>query len=541
ITSFSPSSGPVGTEVTIIGTNLNSVAHVNIGSGWIAASSFISASDTQIKVIVPSTASTASLRVTSPYGQFYSSTFTVVGSPTITSFSPSSGPVGTEVTIIGTNLNSVAHVNIGSGWIAASSFISASDTQIKVIVPSTASTASLRVTSPYGQFYSSTFTVVGSPTITSFSPSSGPVGTEVTITGTNLSVATHIYVGNGWVPASSFISASDTQIKMLIPSTASSGSVRVLSNHGQAYSSGIFTVEGGAINITSTELVFNTGSVGSSQVKEYQVSGLGLTNGQAVNIILDAASPFTISTTAGSGFAKSLALNNVSSNRLNATTIFVKYTPVTSGDTPDVITHAQGSISKSLNLRVVTPMPVELKSFTANVKDDLVVLKWSTASEKDNSHFEVEMSAGSLSNFRKISMVKSKVENSSTTTDYTYSHYYSGNGQTEYYRLKQVDLNGASSYSRIIEVKPSLAMKPLVVAPNPLEVDSKAYFSASANGKATLRVTSITGKQVYFEQVDVHVGENALQLSKYSNLMAGVYIVTVEHDGKRESVRIEKK
>ncbi|MBC5776029.1 IPT/TIG domain-containing protein, partial [Pontibacter sp. KCTC 32443] len=94
-----------GTEVTIIGTNLNSVAHVNIGSGWIAASELLSISNNQIRLKIPSTASSGNIRVLTNQGQVASlGRFIISNSPTITSFSPSSGPVGTEVTIIGTNL-----------------------------------------------------------------------------------------------------------------------------------------------------------------------------------------------------------------------------------------------------------------------------------------------------------------------------------------------------------------------------------------------------------------------------------------------------
>jgi hypothetical protein len=335
---------------------------------------------------------------------------------------------------------------------------------------------------------------------------------------------------------------SNTQIKVIVPSTATSGSVRVLSGQGQAYGPGTYTLTNPSITLNSNELNFSNVSVGSSQTQEYQVSGLGLKNGESVNITLSPTSPYTISKIADvSGFGKSLTLNTVSNNKLDATTIFVKYTPTVSGENPDVITHSQGTVSKALNVRVVSPLPVELTAFTAALKNGQVKLRWTTASENDNSHFEIEKASGALTNFRKIDTVKSKVGSSSTTTNYSYSTYYSSNGVTEYYRLKQVDLDGTAKYSKVVSVKPSGIVKQMEVAPNPISEDSKIYFTANAEGKAVIRVTSVTGKQIYFEQVDVHGGENVVQLSKYNKLMPSVYIVTVEHDGRRESVRIEKK
>ncbi|MEJ8758314.1 T9SS type A sorting domain-containing protein, partial [Pontibacter sp. H259] len=296
------------------------------------------------------------------------------------------------------------------------------------------------------------------------------------------------------------------------------------------------------LNTNQPELNFTEIPLGSSQTKEYEVNGLGLTNGQNVTITLSPTSPYTISRTAdASGFSKTLTLTGVANNRLNPTVIFVKYTPTAPGENPDIITHAQGSISKALNVRVVAPLPVELKSFTANYKEGNVVLEWSTASESNNSHFEIEMASADVNSFRKVGEVKSKVGNSSTTTNYTFNRYTSNTGQTEYYRLKQVDLDGTSAYSKIVAVKPMFVAKPMQVAPNPLKLDSKVYISTKVNGKAILRVTSLTGKQVYFEQLNLHEGHNEIPVTYYNNLKAGVYIVTVDYEDKREAIRVLKK
>jgi hypothetical protein len=352
-----------------------------------------------------------------------------------------------------------------------------------------------------------------------------------------------LYVGSGST-TTGFTVVNDTEIKVIVPSTATNGLLRVETPNGRVFSSGSFTLLSPSINLGANEINFADVPVGSSQIREYQVSGLGLKNGESVSINLSAASPYTISTNAGSGFGKSVTLNTVSNNKLNATSIFVKYEAVVAGEKTDVILHQQGTTaSKSLNIRgnAIAPLPVELTAFIANLKNGQVNLRWTTTSEKDNSHFEIEKASGSLTNFRKIDTVKSKVGSSSTTTNYSYSTYYSSNGVTEYYRLKQVDLDGTTKYSKVVSVKPSGIVKQMEVAPNPISEDSKIYFTADAEGKAVIRVTSVTGKQIYFEQVDVHGGENVVQLSKYNKLMPSVYIVTVEHDGKRESVRIEKK
>ena len=109
--------------------------------------------------------------------------------PTVTSFSPTSGAVGTSVTITGTNLTGAASVKFNGT--AATSFTVNSSTQITTTVPSGATTGTISVTTPSGTGTSSTsFTITTSgPTITSVSPTGASDGTTVTISGVNFGSA----------------------------------------------------------------------------------------------------------------------------------------------------------------------------------------------------------------------------------------------------------------------------------------------------------------------------------------------------------------
>jgi hypothetical protein len=112
---------------------------------------------------------------------------TTTASPTISTVSPNNGPVGTAVTITGTNL---AGASVTFGGVAAT--VTSNDgSTIQTSVPSGTPTGSVTLAvSTAGGTATSTFTVTVSsssgPTIGSVSPSNGPVGTTVTITGTNL-------------------------------------------------------------------------------------------------------------------------------------------------------------------------------------------------------------------------------------------------------------------------------------------------------------------------------------------------------------------
>jgi hypothetical protein len=245
ISFFTPRGGPIGTTVTISGAHFTGATAVAFNG---TPAVFTVVSETEISATVPSGASSGPITVTTPAGSATSSTaFTVTvpgPSPTISSFTPSSGPVGTTVTISGEHITGATAVAFNG---TPASFTIVSDTQIRATVPSGASSGPITVTTPAGSATSSTaFTVTvpgPSPTISSFTPSSGPVGTTVTISGSHFTGATAVAF-NG--TAASFTVTSDTQIRTTVPSGASSGPIGVTTSAGSATSLQRFSVGSGA-------------------------------------------------------------------------------------------------------------------------------------------------------------------------------------------------------------------------------------------------------------------------------------------------------
>ncbi|MBI2817239.1 MAG: hypothetical protein HYX72_09895 [Acidobacteria bacterium] len=251
ITSFTPTSGSPGTLVIIGGTGLNGATAVTFNG---AAGDIILVSDSEVKAVVPSGATTGPIAVTTPGGTGNSSAlstpnFTITSSvssfaPTIESFTPSSGPVGTTVTISGANFIGAAAVKFGS---VPAAFIVDNTAQIRATVPSGAVTSRISVENPAGIATSTTdFTVTPAtglaPTITSFTPTSGTAGsTSVSITGTNFTGATGVTF-NG-TPAI-FTVNSASSISATVPAAGTSGLIAVTGPGGTGASSTSFTVTG---------------------------------------------------------------------------------------------------------------------------------------------------------------------------------------------------------------------------------------------------------------------------------------------------------
>ena len=198
----------------------------------------------------------------------------VAGAPTVTGFSPTSGPVGTSVTINGTNLTGATAVTFNGTNQPTFTVVSA--TQITAAVPAGATSGPIAVTTAAGTATSAAdFTVtLPAPTITGFTPTSGPVGTNVTINGTNFTGATAVTFNSTSQPAFTVVSA--TQITAAVPAGATTGKIHVTTPGGTANSAANFTVT--APTPTITGFTPTSGTPGTSVT----ITGTNLTGASAV-------------------------------------------------------------------------------------------------------------------------------------------------------------------------------------------------------------------------------------------------------------------
>lgn len=155
--------------------------------------------------------------------------------PKITSFAPKKAQVGAWVTIIGANLSGATQVAFNG---APASILSDTPTTVVVRVPPTATNGTITVTNPGGTATSAKSFLLA-PTVTGFTPPSGPVGTSVTITGTGLGGAKKVSF-NG--RKASVVSDTGGQIVALVPARATTGPIAVKTAAGTASSASAFTV-----------------------------------------------------------------------------------------------------------------------------------------------------------------------------------------------------------------------------------------------------------------------------------------------------------
>jgi hypothetical protein len=167
----------------------------------------------------------------------------IVPSVTVSSFTPAFGVAGTSVVLTGTQFTGATAVTFGGSL--ALTFVVDSATQITATVPAAAVSGPISVTAPLGTGTSaSIFTVVAPPSVTSFAPGTGPVGTPVAITGTNFTGVTEVSFGGA--PAVVFTVSSPNQLSATVPPGAQTGKVAVTTSFGTGTSIADFVVTSSA-------------------------------------------------------------------------------------------------------------------------------------------------------------------------------------------------------------------------------------------------------------------------------------------------------
>jgi Secretion system C-terminal sorting domain len=168
------------------------------------------------------------------------------------------------------------------------------------------------------------------------------------------------------------------------------------------------------------------------------------------------------------------------------------------------------------------PTPVELLNFEGKSMGKSVKLFWQTASERNNSKFEIERNmVGSSEKFEKIGEIKGLLSNF-TIKSYDFVDETPHTDNINYYRLRQVDLDGTSTLSKVIGVIAHAANKGFKVYPNFISRGLDMRIETDFTEASTFDIIDLTGRIVK----TVRKAENTegSQIST-SDLQAGRYFI----------------
>ncbi|MCC3159475.1 T9SS type A sorting domain-containing protein [Hymenobacter sp. 15J16-1T3B] len=176
-----------------------------------------------------------------------------------------------------------------------------------------------------------------------------------------------------------------------------------------------------------------------------------------------------------------------------------------------------------------TPLPVELVSFTAKLRNGRVQLNWLTAQEKNNRGFEVQRSQNGR-DFQTIGFVAGR-GNTTVQTEYSSEDAQPLMG-VSYYRLRQLDTDGTPHILPAVSIRNGGKLE-AAVYPNPV-TDKLTIRVSGASSEATVQVTDLMGRAVLSGKLALDGGFDM------SRLKSGTYVVTISSGDEKVSHKVIK-
>ena len=167
-------------------------------------------------------------------------------------------------------------------------------------------------------------------------------------------------------------------------------------------------------------------------------------------------------------------------------------------------------------------LPIELIYFNAEVlNDNSVQLNWATALEINNQYFAVERGT-SMESFEAIATIDG-AGNSTSRIDYTYTDATFDESTVYYYRLKQTDFDGTSTYSDVIAISVN-SMEFINIYPNPAVDNTTIRINANESTVANIYIYNLVGNIVKQQTQNIIKGSSVITFD-VSSFASGNYII----------------
>ena len=171
-------------------------------------------------------------------------------------------------------------------------------------------------------------------------------------------------------------------------------------------------------------------------------------------------------------------------------------------------------------------LPVTFTKFEGETVKNVHNLSWETSTEVDSRGFDLERSADGR-NFSAIAFVATKAINGNSNSALSYS--YQDNkplAGISYYRLKQIDINGRSAYSKVLMLQTLVGndLQFSLVYPNPVKSQLSMVVMAPNANRISVQIVDVAGRTISAQNFNVVRGSNQLQIN-VGTLSRGQYFI----------------
>lgn len=187
---------------------------------------------------------------------------------------------------------------------------------------------------------------------------------------------------------------------------------------------------------------------------------------------------------------------------------------------------------KKMMLSNYSVLPVKYISFKVTAMEKEVNLNWIADNEVNYSYFDVERSFDG-NKFSSTGIIIKGFSNGISNSYQVSDKDAALAGKTvAYYRLKEVDISGPITYSKV-EMATFHANKGITIkaSPNPFTENLAIHVTALQSGNGIIKMKDVTGECVVTKNVIISKGQNTFQLSGMSGLPKGLYIAQVSVNG----------
>ena len=175
-------------------------------------------------------------------------------------------------------------------------------------------------------------------------------------------------------------------------------------------------------------------------------------------------------------------------------------------------------------------IPTKFLRFSAFGNNGRVSIGWKVTNEKEQFEYVIERSADGV-DFTPVGTLVYK-QSIKPVNNYSFTDLIPVLNQVNYYRVRSIDVNGRSAFSKVVKVKLSTPVGSLTIGPSPADESANLSLVSKARGTVSIRLINSTGRTCWHLHYSVITGSNVLVLDGLEKLPEGAYTVQCI-DGKK--------